>query len=301
MPANPKNYRWIFAISAAVVFPALILHTTCIAVMGPGTWGSGMEEALPEFSRPTAAVEKYQEEFAGIEAGTLIGAKPAIMPKDAGILGEIRWSSRSGNRRVLLTEEIRGSSRRQHLYASEDGRYSEIPIPPTHLVVRPKWAGDRIIYERWNPWAVPPVQKLRRYVASWIDASLRPEASLYGSDAAFERWQYLMPGHSLALAPNGRRAALLRSGALLAGYYSIHVWQVDTPETRVVISLREHSNEATRSFALQWSTDSAALRIFGRTGGFERRSSRQGGKDGIPLDLVYLVTDETIYDLNFAG
>lgn len=301
MPVDARNYRWVLAISAAVVFPALILHTTCIAVLGPGTWGSGMEETLPEFSKPTPAVEQYRQEFAGSEAGQVVDDEPATIPADAEILGELRWSTRSENRAILLTEEIQGDSRRQHLYVQVGGRYSEIPIPSTHIVVRPQWAGDRIIYERWNPWAVPPVQKLRRYVASWVDTSLRPEASLYGLDPELVQWRFLMPGHSLAVAPDGRRAALLRSGALLAGYYSIHVWEIDTFETRAVVSVREHATESTESFSLQWSNDSAALRIFGRTGGFERRSSRESGEDGTPLDLVYLVSDGKIYDLNSAG
>lgn len=301
MPANARNYRWVLAISAAVVFPALILHTTCIAVLGPGTWGSGMEETLPEFSKPAPGVEQYRQEFAGSETGQVFPDEPPTLPEYAGILGEIRWTSRTQNRTILLTEEILGDSRRQHLYVIVDETFSEIPIPRTHIVVRPQWAGDRIIYERWNPWAIPPVQKLRRYVAGWLDTSLRPEAALYGSVPESGQWQFLMPGHSLAVAPDGRRAALLRSGALLAGYYSIHVWETDTLEARAVVSLREHAGEATNSFSLRWSNDSAALRIFGRTGGFARRSSRGSGTDGISLDLIYFVPDGTIYDLNSAG
>lgn len=302
MPATAKDYRWLFAVSAAALFPALILHTTCIAVMGPGTWGSGIEESLPELKQPTALVEYYRQEFLETEIGSGVAHEQTEEPYGSEILGEIRWTHRSGDRTIHLSEDFQGSSRRQHLYLAEDRRFLEIQIPTEHIVVRPQWAVNRIIYERWNPWAIPPTRKLRRYVASWADASLRPEAALYGSESDFDGWRYLMPGHSLSVAPDGRQAALLRSGALLAGYYSIHVWHMDDPHAQVVISLREHDGNATESFSLRWSADSSALRIFGRTGGFDRRSSRSGGgSDGIALDLLYLVSDHTLYDLNLAG
>ena len=183
----------------------------------------------------------------------------------------------------------------------QDTDHETIPLPPSHIVARPQWAGGQIIYERWNPWAIPPVQKLGWYVLSWVEASLRPEAALYGSDSELKQWRYLMPGHSLAVSPEGLQAAFLRSGALLAGYYSIHVWHMDMIETQVVVRLRENAGKATRSFSLRWSRDSAALRIFGRTAGFERRSSRQGGgEDGFPLNLVYLVSDGKVYDFNLV-
>ncbi len=110
-----------------------------------------------------------------------------------------------------------------------------------------------------------------------------------------------MPGHSLVVAPNGRRAALLRSGALLAGYFSIHTWHVGSSTAPVVISLREHDGNATQSFLMQWSSDSLALRIVGKTGGFDRRASQTSGSAGIPVDLLYLVSEGVLYDLNAEG
>lgn len=302
MPNSAQKYRWILAVMTAVLFPALILHTTCVAVMGPGTWGSGIEEALPDFKRPTPRIERYQQEFARTAANTNEGDHSSTPEAEPGIVGTVRWIDHSEHRRVYLTEEPGAGAARQRLYILEGGKLREAPIPSGHIVARPKWAGDRIIYERWNPWAIPAIHKLRRYVASWTDPSLRPEVSLYGSESDFTEWRHLMPGHSLAVAPDGRHAALLRSGALLAGYYSVHVWRVDTEETPVIVSLREHGDRATKSFALSWSADSSALRIYGRTGGFKRRGPRDGGgPDGIAVDLLFLLADQSVYDLSLEG
>ena len=299
---SAQKYRWILAVSTAVLFPALILHTTCVAVMGPGTWGSGIEEALPPFKRPTPPIERYQQEFARTAAATSEADHSLPQDAESGIVGTVRWIDRSGDRRVFLTEEPSGGATRQRLYVLEGDKLREAPIPAGHIVARPKWAGQRIIYERWNPWAIPALHKLRRYVASWNDPSLRPEVSLYGSQADFTDWRHLMPGHSLAVAPDGQNAALLRSGALLAGYYSIHVWRMDTTDAPVVFSLREHGDRATKSFSMSWSADSSALRIYGRTGGFERRGPRDGGgPDGIAFDLLYLLADQSVYDLSVEG
>ena len=301
MPSKMNDHRWVLAVSAAVLFPALVLHTTCIAVMGPGTWGSGVEEALPEFKKPDAVVERYRSEFSSAEAAAGGSVEPVDVSHDLGLPGRITWIQESGGRTIYLTEETSGASMRQRMFVLDGSRTREARIPAGHVIVRPKWAGERIIYERWQPWAVPPMQKLRRYVASWADPALRPEAALYGSGGGEDEWKFLMPGHSLAVAPDGRRAALLRSGALVAGYFSIHTWQIGSPRAPVLISLREHDGKSTRSFSMQWSADSAALRIFGKTGGFERRASQKADPAGVALDLLYLLPDGNLYDLNWEG
>ncbi len=302
MPGGEPRRKWVFAILTAVLFPALALHGTCIAVMGPGTWGSGLHEVLPEFHPASPRAAAYGREFRAGPDPARRSPVAAPPPDMARLRGDLTWSQRVGERAVFLTDELDAGGRRQHLYASISGDMREVPVESGHALVRPQWAGERIIYERWNPWAIPPAHKLRRYVASWADPALRPEAALFGSDAGLESWSFLMPGHTLTLAPNGRIAALLRSGALLAGYYSIHVWPLDRLATRPILSLREHGSEATRSFALQWSADSGALRIHGRTAGFERRRSQLGaGPDGLAIDLVYVVAEESVYDLNLGS
>lgn len=302
MPASVLNYRWIFAVATAVVFPALILHTTCVAVMGPGTWGSGVEEVEPRLEGPTPLAEQYRQEFIGTQGEASPEAGLMAPSEDQGLAGVVGWTHSSGDRVVYLTEDTRGATRTSRVYATMNGQLWELPVPPAHAVNRPQWAGDMIVYERWNPWAVPPVAKLQRYISSWADASLRPEASLYACKPESTECRYLMPGHSLEVAPDGRRAALLRSGALLAGYYSIHIWDLQSDSTSVVVSLREHNGNAAKSFSLTWSADSLALRIHGRTDGFDRRSSRSSGSGGgIALDLIYLVPDGTLHDLSAAG
>ncbi len=224
-------------------------------------------------------------------------SQPPDLTTSSELVGRVVWRHTGGERSAFLTEETMGAARRQRLYTVQQGELGEVHIQRGHIVVRPKWVGDRLIYERWNPWAIPPLQKLRRYVASWVDPSLRPEVALYESDRNVEEWRFLMPGHSLAVAPDGRQTAFLRSGALLAGYFSIHTWRVGSAAAPVVISLREHADKATKSFVLQWSRDSLALRMYGKTAGFERRASQTSGTDGTPVDLLYLVSTQALYDL----
>ncbi len=302
MPGTKGDRGWILAVLTAVLFPAIVLHSTCIAVMGPGTWGSGVQEVAPELREPTATAEEYGREIAQYAAK--VDSNDSMIEPAAGVemLGRIKWVHRSEGRIVYLTDDVTSEARRQRLYIAESGRLRQLALPRDHVVVRPQWAGERVIYERWNPWAVPAPGKLRRYVASWADPSLRPEAALYASTTAQGGWRLVMPGHSLAVSPNGRYAAFLRSGALLAGYYSVHVWRLDAEDAPPILSLREHDGKGTGSFTVRWSEDSKALLIHGRTDGYSRRGSRDGGgPDGIPVNLLYLTADRTVYDLNLGS
>ena len=301
MRESKSNRKWPLAILAAVAFPVLAMHSTCVAVLGPGTWGSGLVETQPEFKPPPPAVEVYRQEFKAQPQSPEPSGDSAASEAPPGIVGRVTWKHAMDNRVLYLAD---GPDRpRQRLYVSDANEtIREVSLPNGHLVARPQWTAEGIVYVRWNPWAVPPVSKLRRYVASWLDPSLRPEASLYGNVADSGDWHFLMPGHSLTVSPDGRQAALLRSGALLAGYYSIHVWQTGSSEAAAILSLREHDDNASKSFRMRWSEDSSALHIEGRTGGFDRRASHDGAAAaGVPINLVYLVSDMTVYDLNLGS
>ena len=288
---NEKNRRWIFAILTAVLFPIMILHGTCIAVMGPGTWGSGLEEVLPEFERPSPEVRLLAAELESTRV------EEAVVDV-ADVPGQVQWADVAGDRRLYLTEESGAGSKQQRLFAREEGGIREIPLPENFVADRPRWMDSSIVCERWRPWAIPPGQKLTRYLASWLDPRLRPEVALYEFQSGSNDWHYLMPGHSLVVAPSAKRGALLRSGALLAGYFGILVWDFETDRAKTILSLREHGELGRRSFELRWSKDSSALQIVGRTAGFERKGSRGGDPDGIAINLLYLVDDQAFYDLN---
>lgn len=301
MSGTASNRRWIFAILTAVLFPAIALHGTCVAVMGPGTWGSGMQEVAPDFKKPTPTAQQYGREIASYEPERYLEEPLPEAGSGARIQGQVKWVHGSQGRIVYLTEDVTSEHIRQRLYLAESGHVRQLALPSGHVVVRPQWAGEGVIFERWNPWALPATGKVRRYVASWVDPSLRPEAALYVSTPENGGWRFLTPGHSLAVSPDGRLLAFLRSGALLAGYYSVHVWQPGTDQGAPIVSLREHDSLGTKSFSLRWSRDSEALQIHGATGGFSRRGSRgRAGDEGIPVDLLYLTSDRTVYDLNFG-
>lgn len=292
-----KNRRWVAAVLTALLFPAIILHGTCVAVLGPGTWGSGLEEVAPVLHEPTARARELAAEFDSGRDAASISPHDRPVPPAVGAAGRILWATAGTAESIYLVEEP--ASKRQRLFAVTGSDVVEIPIPDDFVIARPRQVGSRIVAERWRPWAIPAGQKLARYVASWADPSLRPEVALYATGGDSDGWQYLMPGHSLAVSPDADHAALLRSGALLAGYYSLVIWDVEENRTETVLSLREHAEQGARSFSLRWSKDSSALQIAGRTGGFERRGSQRGADaEGIAINLLYIVDGRATYDLS---
>lgn len=292
---NAKNRRWVAAVLTALLFPAIMLHGTCVAVLGPGTWGSGLEEVEPVFHEPNARTRELAAEFNSSRDARL--SKDHPVPPMVEAAGRVLSSTVGVAESIYLVEEP--ASKRQRLFAATGSDVVEIPVPDDFVIARPRQVGSRIVAERWRPWAIPARQKLARYVASWADPSLRPEVALYATGGESDEWQYVMPGHSLTVSPNAGHAALLRSGALLAGYYSLVIWDVEKNRTETVLSLREHAEQGTRSFSLRWSKDSSALRVAGRTGGFERRGSQRGADaEGIAINLLYVVDERAIYDLS---
>ena len=302
MQEKNRNRRWVYAILTAVLFPTVVFHGTCIAVLGPGTWGSGMEEVLPEFLEPTAELRQL-----GAVSDVADLATPSSFDEDTSIQqadlpGRVLWASGGGSRWVYLTEDNGAAHNRQRLFADSGNGVLEIELPSGFIVSRPQWVGSRIVAECWNPWAIPAVGKLTRYLASWADPTLRPEVAIYESEDTSGDWRFLMPGHTLTVAPDGKHACLLRSGALLAGYYSIHVWEVETGDAPAILSLREHAERGSQSFHFRWAEDSSAFQVRGRTDGFDRRSSQRGaGPDGIAINLLYVVEDQKLYDLGPKG
>ncbi len=301
MAATGRNRGWILALATAVVVPAAILHVTCVAVLGPGTWGSGIEERRPEFAPARSEADQYRDQLDRM-ARSLDESGPALeVPRPADLPGNVVWGHRLGAKSVYLTTQEASAAGSRKMYSHTDGgSLRELQLPAGHIADRPQWTMNGIAYVRWNPWAIAAPDKVRRYVSSWFDVSQRPEASLFIQSAQEGGWRYVMPGHSLVVAPDGQVAAILRSGALLAGYFSIHLWDVTSGTAPALLSLREHGSRAMRSFRMAWSKDSSALLIAGRTGGFERRGSRSGDAHGKPLALVYLRRAGTLHDLSRA-
>lgn len=292
MEHRSKDRRWLLAVAAAVVFPAAAFHASCIAVMGPGTWGSGMQEAYPPRLPPSERILRYADELAASAQADQPETIDGDLPRPDSLAGEIRQFHRAAGRTVILTAEGRSRPERRHLYLSENSRTVEIPLPAGCAAAGPRFVRGRVVIECWNPWALPALRKLGRYVASWTDRAKRPEASLYAYDPEAGEWRFVMPGHTLVPAPDGRRAALLRSGAMAAGYYSVHLWSDDDAAPPPLLSLREAEDASGRSFRLRWTADSAAVQIVGRTAGFERRK-----REPRSFNLLYSLDDGALYDL----
>ncbi len=367
--AAKSNKRWVLAILLVVLFPVLAIHVSCVAVIGPGTWGSGMEEKLPALlpGASNPVVQQYAREFAQAQPpdraahaepgntepgpdeqardktarqGNSGAATVHALEGENTLRGDVFWTDRlePENLVVIGTHEGRDWVAGQHFYLIEKtaqpaaGAAPAAPTPPArqgHPASNPPvaetaaplgsppantWRNRELDFPRamileaptlmrrggatyivvahWLPWGVPPLQKLSRYLRSYWDATLRPETSLYVYPLPAGPLSYWGPGHTLKPSPDRRKAILLRSGAMAAGYYSMHLWDFEHDRLTTILSLREAEPGAGRSFDYDWSADSQAVHITGATGGLQRRKPQPRS-----LDLIYLLADGAVYDL----
>ena len=300
MPSS-KSRKWIWAVLLAVLFPLFAVHFSCVAVLGPGTWGSGLDEKeptiVPAQARPE--VSGYIQEFVG--RPRQFGA-PAELPDAAGPFpGRAVYadSLEPENLWVVQTHDGERWVDEQHvfLWHGQSAQREEINITNGMLVKNPVLVRHRgrvmVVFGRWDTWYLPTGRKLTRYLSSLSDETLRPEYSLYLYDLDEKRSTYWGPGHTLVASPDRRRALFLRSGAMGGSYYSLHLWDLDTDQVETIVSLRESDPGSGRSFEYRWSKDSRAVELFGRTAGFERR--RPEARD---LNLIYVIGDTNLYDVS---
>ena len=301
---KPSDKRWVLALLMAVVFPALAVHLSCVAVLGPGSWGSEVEEKVPQLlpAQSSQEVLDYVEEFSRDAPDK---PKPPEFPAGAAPWqGKIFWSDHDEHDDlwVVATYTGKGWTDQQHVYlwTPATNAVEEIGIARDKIVRRPVVlrGGERrvLVYERWNSWAVPAAVKIGRYLRSYLDATLRPEFTLHAYELDTGKESYVGPGHSSLASPNRRRVVFLRSGALGAGFYSMHVWNLENDRTETVVSLAEVDPGSGRSFDYRWSADSKALLITGSAGGFARRKH-----DPQQLRMIYLVETALLYDASGTG
>ena len=275
--------RWIFAVLLALLFPALAIHASCVAVLGPGNWGSGMEEHVPEIltdhSHP--ALAGYRTEFSN-RTSHAEQTEPTV-PPGASVSGRVvatdhdkptaRWVIQSSE------GERRDDDRHFYLWSEAGGRLEELSLPSSVIFDQPRFIRRQgetfVVLERRYSWFMPVREKLRRYVNSWFDDTLRPERSLYLYNLETRKLTYIGPGHTVVVSPDRTHGAFLRSGATASGFYSLHIWSFESSEIETVVSLHESEPGAGRSFEYRWSQDSRALHLSGASAGFERRNPQR--------------------------
>ena len=293
--------RWIFAVLLALLFPALAIHASCVAVLGPGNWGSGMEERIPEIltDHSHTALAGYRTEFS--HRSPLPEKTALAVPPGVAVSGRVAATDHdeSSTRWVIQSHEgeSRDDNRHFYLWAEADGRLEELSLPSSVIFDQPRFIRPQgetfVVLERRNSWLIPVRDKLRRYVNSWFDDTLRPERSLYLYDLETRDLTYIGPGHSVVVSPDRTHGALLRSGATASGFYSLHIWSFETGEIETVVSLHESEPGAGRSFEYRWSQDSRALHLSGATAGFERRNPQRR-----ILNHLHIRGVPGLYDLN---
>ena len=279
-----------------VLFPVAAVHFSCIAVLGPGSWGSGVEEKAPELlaARARPELRQYIAEFGAEET-----ARPEWKGDTSGFGGALVFTDHLEEEDLWVIQTARDGGNwtlGQHVYLRLPGAdgFRELGIARDMIVDRPTLLRDGssvlLVYGRWNSWAIPPLQKISRYLSGYLDTSLLPEYSLYLYDFNEETTRYLGPGGTLKASPDRRKAALLRSGSFGTSLHSIHVWNLETGRTETVLSLTEADPGSGRSFDYRWSRDSRALHISGGAGGFVARSAEPR-----QLNLIYVLEQKVIY------
>ena len=183
----PKR-RWVPVVLLVVLFPLAVVHFSCIAVLGPGSWGSGVEEKTPEVLAAGSKPEllHYTSEFAAQEP-----ARPEWKGDSSGLEGAVVFTDHLEEEDLWVIQTARDGgdwTQDQHVYLRLPGadRFRELDITRGMIVDRPtllrKGSSVLLVYGRWNSWAIPALHKISRYLRSYLDASLRPEYSLYIHD-----------------------------------------------------------------------------------------------------------------------
>ena len=243
--SKPSNRRWVLALLMAVVFPALAIHLSCVAVLGPGSWGSEVEEKVPEFLpvQSNQEVLGYVEEFSHDEPDK---PKPPEPPEgETPWQGKVFWTDHDegDDTWIIATHNGKRWTDQQHVYlwTPATNAVEELDIAGGIVVVSPvalrRGGRHLVVYQRWHSWAVPAAAKVGRYLRSHLDETLRPEFTLHTYAVKTGETSYVGPGHTLVASPNRRRAVFLRSGALGAGFYSVHVWNLENDRIETVVSL----------------------------------------------------------------
>jgi hypothetical protein len=296
---QPKSKRWIFAVLLVILFPAFAFHASCVAVLGPGNWGSGMEERVPEIldaqSNPDLA--GYRVEFC---ERSPVATEPTG-PPGATVRGRVVATEydEEGERWIIQSHEGERwiDQQRFALWSEATQQLDQLDLPPSMIFEQPKFIRREgktvVVLEHWQSWFMPVKDKLRRYLNSWFDETLRPERALYLYDVETRALTYFGPGHTLVVTPNRSHGAFLRSGATASGFYSLHVWDFETGQIETVLSLHESDPGSGRSFEYRWSDDSRALHVTGSSAGFERRDPER-----LELNHVHIRSESSLYQLD---
>ena len=162
---SPRNRRWILAILFVTVFPVTAVHFSCVAVLGPGSWGSGVEEKEPalQSARERPDLAPYAQEWEAVRDAS---GEAAADPPDWAIEvlgdrgGDIVWADRldENGPAALLTAGGNNWTEQQRLFLSgvSEAALREVEIPADMIVRRPTFLrkGDQVllVLGRWNSW-----------------------------------------------------------------------------------------------------------------------------------------------------
>jgi hypothetical protein len=286
----------VVAVSAAVALG--FFQYAWFSVFGPpARWGTGVVDVKPKFVTTSTNVISLEDTVA-------TSPTPATVP-------EAKWRGSNVVGHALLIDEIspegpailqsyggKNWTADQHLYfrrtATETWR--EVRLPARFIAENPKLVrmNGRLValVGRWHSW-YPERRNYKRFLRSIVDAELRPEYALYSIDPESGAIQFLFPGQSVALSPDRRFAAYMSSENNSSGFDTIRVLNMDSNESKPVLSLREIDPGSGTSFQYQWMKNSRELLISGGTQGFSRSARGYGD-----FRIIYLIGRDVLIEID---
>ena len=297
------SYRWIWAVLFVTVVPIVAVHISCVAILGPGSWGSGVEEKIPAiqsiYEKPDLST--YPKEWKTV-ANTTEEIPTDIAPWAIEKLGDLKEELVSADRikatgrTVILTTS---SDARQKLYFPEAAGkpMNQISIPPgksfLNLTLLKKDLETLVTLVCWNPWSISPLEKLTRYFRSWQQPTLRPEYYIYAYHLKTKTLEPISPGYNVKASPDRSMAVFTRSGSIGTTLVSLHIWTPTSGEIQTVASLSETNPGSGHSFHYKWSSDSKALFLWGVAGGFQPRTH-----NALEFRWAYFPTQKRIFSIH---
>ena len=120
-----QNYRWIWAVLFVTVIPIVAVHVSCVAILGPGSWGSGVEEKMPAiqsiYEKP--ALSTYLKEWEHL-SNTTEEMPTNIAPWAIEILGDLKEE-------LVSADRIKATGRAAMLTTSSNA-HPEVVQPVLH-------------------------------------------------------------------------------------------------------------------------------------------------------------------------
>jgi hypothetical protein len=131
------------------------------------------------------------------------------------------------------------------------------------------------------------------FILAHAREGFRGSGNLYTLALGTGELKNISSGYALLLSPDRSAAVFRRSNR--KGFHTLFLLHIDDMSIEPIVSIWEEDPGSGSSWFWQWSKDSKALNIYGRTSGFSRRSGLfSSARD---FNLIFVVKDRKMYSI----